>query len=203
MQLNVAWGLTMGNKEILLPELFRTNPEKAICLLIDLYGGAVKTICTHILRGCDENLAEDAVQETFVRLWQSLSTEKITVDNLKAYTYTTARNCAIDTLRDYRQLRSISLQELEYTGIEELTVELADNTENRAEVAEQYKIIHETVGELGEPDRSIFVLKYFYNFTLKEISKKLNLKQDNVESRLRRNKEKLRKKLERKGVFYE
>ena len=203
MQRNVAWGLTMGNKEILLPEIFHTNPEEAICLLIDLYGGTVKTICTHILRGCGENLAEDAVQETFVRLWQSLSAEKNSVDNLKAYTYTTARNCALSLLRSYQRQHSISLQELEYTGIEELTVDFSYNTENKATTAEQHRIIHTTIDEMGEPDKTIFLLKYFYNFTLKEISQRLNLKQDNVESNLRRNKKKLREKLERKGVFYD
>lgn len=193
----------MGNKGILLPELFRTNPEKAVCQLIDLYGGAVASICRHILRGCGGSLAEDAVQETFVRLWQSLSTGDFTVDNLKAYTYTTARNCAIDVLREYQRQHNISLQELEYSGIEELTVDFANNTEKKADTAECYKIVHDTIGEMKEPDRTIFILRYFYNFTLKEISQRLSLKQDNIESRLRRNKKKLRENLERKGVFYD
>lgn len=193
----------MGNKGILLPELFRTNPEKAVCQLIDLYGGAVASICRHILRGCGGSLAEDAIQDTFVRLWQSLSTGKFTVDNLKAYTYTTARNCAIDVLREYQRQHNVSLQELEYSGIEELTVDFANNTEKKADTAECYKIVHDSVNEMKEPDRTIFILRYFYNFTLKEISQRLNLKQDNVESRLRRNKKKLRETLEGKGVFYD
>lgn len=199
----MLWGLTMGNKGLLLPELFRTNPEKAVCQMIDLYGGAVATICRHILSGCGEGIAEDAVQETFVRLWQNLSTGDIEVDNLKAYTYTTARNCAIDTLRKYQRQHNVSLQELEYSGIEELTVDIENNTEKKADTAECYKIVHKTIGEMPEPDRTIFILRYFYNFTLKEISQRLNLKQGNIESRLRRNKKKLRENLERKGVFYD
>ena len=189
----------MENKEILLLELFRTDSHKAVGELIDLYSGGVSSICSHILRDCDRSLTDDAVQETFVRLWESLSKGN-KPKSLKAYTYQTARNCAVSVLRSHQKQNNLSLEQLQYTGIEEL-VSADCNTENQADIACNYKIVHQVVEEMEEPDRSIFVLRFFYNYTLKEIAKRLNLKEDNVESRIRRNRKKLKEKLQERGVF--
>lgn len=192
----------MENREKFLLELFRTDSHKAVSQMIDLYGGTVSSICSHILRGCSRSLTEDAVQDTFVRLWESLSKGIIPKTSLKAYVYQTARNCAISVLRSYQKQNNLSLEQLQYTGIEELVCAQV-NTEEQANTADNYKIVHQVVEELDEPDRSIFILRFFYNHTLREIANKLHLKEDNVESRIRRNRKRLKEKLERRGVFYE
>lgn len=192
----------MENREKVLLELFRTDSHKAVSDMIDLYGGGVSSICSHILRGCNRSLTEDAVQDTFVRLWESLSKGITPKTSLKAYVYQTARNCAISHLRSYQRQNNLSLEQLQYTGIEEL-VASENNTEKQADNAENYKIVHQVVESMDEPDRSIFILRFFYNHTIKEISRKLGLKEDNIESRIRRNRIKLKEKLEKRGVFYE
>ena len=68
---------------------------------------------------------------------------------------------------------------------------------------ENYNIIHKVIKNMDEPNKSIFILKYFYNYTIKEIAYKLNLKEDNVESRERRERKKLKQEFIKRGVFYE
>ena len=46
-------------------------------------------------------------------------------------------------------------------------------------------------------------MRYFYNFTIREIAEQMQLKEDRVESRLRRDKKKLQKILLGRGVLYE
>jgi RNA polymerase sigma-70 factor (ECF subfamily) len=193
----------MGNKEKQLLQLFRTDSRQAVCQLIDLYGGAVTAICRHILRACDGSLIEDAVQDTFVRLWKNLSVGNVPQVNLKAYTYKTARNCAISVLREYKTENNVSLEQLQYTGIEEIACIAGNVTEDTADKESTFETVHKAIEEMTEPDRSIFVLKYFYNYTAKEISIQLNLNEDNVESRLRRNLKNLRNNLKKRGVSYD
>ena len=63
--------------------------------------------------------------------------------------------------------------------------------------------MHEVIEDMKEPDHTIFLLRYFYFFTVREIAVQVNLKEDNVESRLRREAKKLRKKLLERGVLYD
>lgn len=65
---------------------------------------------------------------------------------------------------------------------------------------QQEQIIHRSVDEMDEPDRSIFILKYFYFFKNREIAEKLNISLKQVENRLARNKEKLKAKLLERGI---
>ena len=190
----------MGNKEIQLLELLRTDYQQGISMLIDLYGGAVKSICSHILRGCGGSLTDDAVQTTFVKLWQALCKEQLQVNNLKAYIYQTARNCSLNILRNYKAHCNLSLDDPEYTGIEEISYGSTESTVDNKEI---FQTVHNVIDKMKEPDRTIFLLRFFYNYTVKEIAGRLHLKEDNVESRIRRNKKKLREKLKERDVFYE
>ena len=65
---------------------------------------------------------------------------------------------------------------------------------------QQEQIIHRSVDEMDEPDRSIFILKYFYFLKNREIAEKLNISLKQVENRLARNKEKLKAKLMERGI---
>ena len=48
--------------------------------------------------------------------------------------------------------------------------------------------MHEVIKEMEEPDRTIFILRFFYYETVKVIAETVHLKEDNVESRIRRGK---------------
>ena len=186
-----------------LIELLCKDVQRGMALLIDRYGGAVKSICSHILRNFDSSVIEDSVQDTFVSLWENLTREKKKVDNLKAYVYQCARNQALSDLKKYRQEQGLSLDEFQSTGIEELVSTSRTTTEKQAEVSIGFQCVHKVLDEIGEPDRTIFVLRYFYNYAVKEICQYLKINEDNVESKIRRCKQRLKNKLEERGVFYE
>lgn len=63
--------------------------------------------------------------------------------------------------------------------------------------------MHEVIKEMEEPDRTIFILRFFYYETVKVIAETVHLKEDNVESRIRRGKKKLKAELLRRGVLNE
>ena len=85
----------MEERDKQLLKMIRKQPEEGMSLLIDEYGGAIKAICSNVLRNYDAGIVQDAMQETVIRLWQKLSQRFQVKKNLRAYIYQTARNCAL------------------------------------------------------------------------------------------------------------
>ena len=63
--------------------------------------------------------------------------------------------------------------------------------------------IKETLDKFNEPDRSIFILRFFYFEKVKSIALKLNLDEKKVENILYRSKSKLKEELIKGGIIYE
>ncbi len=55
---------------------------------------------------------------------------------------------------------------------------------------------------MGEPERSVFVLRYFYFFSIKDIALELDIDSKKVENILYRKKAMLRKLLIERGITY-
>ena len=154
--------------------LIKKKPEQGIAAAIDLYGGAVRTICSSVLENRED--IEEAVSQVFYRLWKYAGNYN-GKGSLKSYIYGIARNAALDAAK--------------------IDIETPENVFMKKQ---QEQIIHRSVDEMDEPDRSIFILKYFYFFKNREIAEKLNLSLKQVENRLARNKEKLKAKLLERGI---
>ena len=93
----------MKKEERELIHLLRSNPDEGIRTCIERYGGSVKAICQNILRDKYSDLAEDAMAETFICLWQDLTSKKKIQNTLQGYVYGIARNQALQILRKNRR----------------------------------------------------------------------------------------------------
>ncbi len=58
------------DKKIL--SLLKKSPENGLSLALDIYGGAVKTICKNILSDYKNEDIEEAISDTFFKLWQNI-----------------------------------------------------------------------------------------------------------------------------------
>lgn len=185
--------------ELLL--FLRQYPEEGICQLIEEYGSAVTTICRHILRGFDQSIVEDVVQESFFRLWKGINNNIIIKKTIKAYLYQTARNCALDYKRSFQRKKEISLEEMQQEKIEEVIIESSVNVEQEFARKHNEKLVHSFISELKEPEKTMVILRFFYGYTIKEIAEQVNLKEDNVESHIRRRRKELQERLLEQGIF--
>lgn len=186
----------MEERDLLL--LLEQDPEAGIHELMNQYGGAVHTICRNFLYDCPENDVEEAVADTFIHFWKN-RTKFIPDDShsLKSYLYAIARNAARDKRR--------KLKRQEFFPLDEVAVELpsGQNVENDFEKRKNEEILHECLKKMREPDRSIFLYRYFYGFKIKDISKMLDLTTKKIENILYRGREKLRVSLLEGGISYE
>lgn len=179
-------------------KLLRTierNPEKGIAIALDLYGSAVKTICKDILAGGTAEDVEEAIAETFIRLWRyGKSFKPNRGTSLKSYIYGIARNAAMD------KRKALHTGE---TALWPEGTELPDADADTEELflrREEELTVRQVVAEMEEPDRTIFAMRFFKEYKVKEIALKLNLSEKQVENRLFRCKRVLKRKLKERGV---
>ena len=188
----------MDSEEKKLTKLLKKAPNTGMTQVMDMYGKAVLSICRHVLR--EENLAQDAAQETFIKLWRYVSEGKTITTSLKAFIHQIARNTSITMLRKNGKDIFYGTEE-EGIFVETLVAQSGADLETEWIRRECYRQVREVLREMEEPDHTIFLLKYFYNFSIRDIAEALQLKEANVQSRERRGREKLKKALAERGVF--
>lgn len=133
--------------------------------------------------------AEDAVQETFVRLW-SLRSELAQITNREAYCITILKNISLDVLRSKKR-----------KGFEVSLDNLNLESDYRIDLDVQLDLdyVLEWVSQLTLVQKQIFELRHSQGLSIKQISEQLSLTQTNVKVILSR----LRKKLKEDYISYE
>ncbi len=179
----------------MLLRLLQEKPERGIAEAISQYGGAVKTIVSSFLQGFSEADVEEVISDVFVKLWRfSGQYQPERGGSLKSYVYQIARNAAIDTRRKLQKSSELEISEL----FPDSRVMVEDATDSKM----LNDIVRDVVTLLTEPDRSIFVLRYYYAMPIRNIAGQLQMTEKSVSHRLARGKEKLKQKLTERGIQY-
>jgi RNA polymerase sigma factor (sigma-70 family) len=131
----------------------------------------------------DSEMARDAVQEAFIRVYRNI--ESFDIDRpFKPWFFRILINECNRLLRKEPRLISLS------KAIDEDGMQIA------AEEREDYSDLYHAIQSLKDMYRIPVVLKYLQGFSEKEIAEVLDINQNTVKSRLFKAREMLRKKLE-------
>lgn len=190
----IVKGSRYMNDEKLI-RLIQSNPDRGIHVAMQLYGKGVNTICRTLLQNCEAGLVDEAVSDTFLKLWQKghLYVAK-EGHSLKSWIYSIARNTAIDI----RRKNGYALPSLDDEGEPEPMSAVTIETE--VQKKEVCQILHEVITMLGEPDSQVFLLKYFLFMKNKEIAVRLQISEKKTENILYRGKGKLKEMLMERGI---
>ena len=116
----------------------------------------------------NKELAEDAVQNLFLKLW--LKKEEIDETKpINRYLFTMLKNDLLNTLRDSK--KNIYLLE----DCLSMVLELEDNSQNENLKQEQMNIIQQALEQLSPQRRKVFEMKFSGKYSNQEIADKLNL----------------------------
>lgn len=116
----------------------------------------------------NKELAEDAVQNLFLKLW--LKKEEIDETKpINRYLLTMLKNDLLNTLRDSK--KNIYLLE----DCLSMVLELEDNSQNENLKQEQMNIIQQALEQLSPQRRKVFEMKVSGKYSNQEIADKLNL----------------------------
>ncbi len=154
----------------------------AISRLIDLYGDRLLRLCVQYLN--DTSLAEDALQETYLRAYRFLDRFRGDGSELAWLS-----SIAINACRNQR--RSAWFRHVE------LGLKIDDLADDEASTNTGDDTVINQVSQLPPKYREVILLYYYQRLNTREIAQALSLREGTVSSRLRRAKERLRKTLER------
>ena len=169
----------------------KNGSEDALGALIEKYSPYIHTIVWNIVRHklCEQD-AEQLTAEVFFKLWSSAAS--IREGSVKAYLARIARNSAIDAVRRAKPLLPLA----------DTVAVPVEGPETEAVKRAEYAALKRALDGLPEPDRSLFIGRYYFAKTSRELAKETGLSVNTVKTKLRRGKEKLRRELE-EGEYYE
>ncbi|HLO28037.1 MAG TPA: RNA polymerase sigma factor [Anaerolineales bacterium] len=179
--------------EILVTQVARGN-SIALEALYDRYSAAVLGIALRVIG--DQPLAEDVLQETFWRVWQSAATYQAERGTFMSWLFRIARNLAIDAYRR-RNIRPQVTHSMD--GGELLLDELRDPDIDVAEQAQsilENRQVRKALASLPGAQRQVIEMAYFYGMTRQEIAEATGEALGTIHTRVRLGLQKLREVLD-------
>jgi len=145
------------------------DPTTAFDRLVAEHSGSVRRLCHSLVR--DEHLGDDAVQETFVRLWRQLA--KGRPESVSAWLRRAAVSASLDLLRRRRVRDETARVVLERAGTSDVVdgAEPADRAADR-ELRRRYEA---ALADLSEGQRTVFLLRHEGGLPLREVAEALGI----------------------------
>ena len=122
--------------------------------------------------------AEDAAQQTFLRLWQRRDT--ISTENLTALLFVTARNIACDRLRYRRRSEARHVPNEDGWALAEAVANPEANAERMLIARHDVALVTRLIQELPEKCRSAFVGYHFHFEAYNQIAARLGVTESMV-----------------------
>ena len=171
------------NEELTWVLQAQQGDDEAFTRLVETYQTPVFNLCYRMLG--EPELAEDAAQETFLRAYQHIHR----YDRKRPFAtwlLSIAAHYCIDRLRR----RKFSMFSMDAEDEEGNSFEIADmdapNPEGEAITGQTNERVHAMLQGLDTTDRAAVIMRYWYDYSEKEIADSLNLTVSAVKSRLHR-----------------
>ncbi len=162
-------------------ELLKAGDDRAMGLLYDHYADALYGIAIKVTH--DEELAQDVLQESFVKIWKNAHKYDVKKARLFTWLFRVVQNTAIDKVRSRQRKQSKEVQtdssnvyHLKTTSLAIEHIDVKDHTES---LEPKYKEVIDAL--------------FFQGMTQQEASDELNIPLGTVKSRLKIGLRELRK----------
>lgn len=181
----------MDDRHIL--QLLFDRAEAAIDALARRFGPRLYAIAMNIL--CSSRDAEECVNDTYLALWNAIPPAR--PDPLCAYTYRVGRNTALKRLRDNTTQARNSAYDL---SLDELAGCIPDDSLwETLDARELGRSIDRFLDIQSKENRVIFLRRYWFGDSVKDIARSLGMKEGTVSVRLNRLRSALKDHLSKEG----
>lgn len=182
--------------DLAIVELYWIRSEQAISETSSKYGNFCHGISYNILH--NEQDAEECVNDTWLRAWNSMPPKR--PSRLSIFLGRITRNLSLDKYRNYNAEKrlmtrtAVALDELE---------ECISGGDNVLEAVEEMILtesIERFLYSVSEEKRNVFIRRYWYLDSIKEISIAYGISENKTASLLFRMREQLKKHLMKEGI---
>lgn len=184
----------MEEKQII--DLYMQRDESAITETASSYGGYLLSIAFNILYSKEDS--DECVNDTYMKAWNVIPPNN--PESLRCFLGRITRNLSLNMLEAKNALKRGKGQV--YAVLEELEecIPSGDSVEETADENALIGILNRFLSELPQKTRTVFVKKYWYMDSVKEIAASTGLTESNIKAILMRTREKLKKVLTEEGV---
>lgn len=176
-------------------DLYWRRAETAISETAKKYGRYCHSIAFNILHSHEDS--EECVNDTFFNAWKAIPPQR--PNKLSAFLGTITRNLSLNKWEQYNtEKRGLGQVPL---ALEELH-ECIPALENADQVADDLtltEILNQFLSKLPKDRRKIFMRRYWYMDTIKEIAEGYSMSESRVKMSLLRSRNELKRILEREG----
>lgn len=177
--------------------LYWAREEQAITETQKQYGNYCFCIAQNILR--DERDAQEIVNDTWQKAWQAIPPERPRL--LSAFLGKITRNLSLNRFKALgTQKRGGGEMTLVFEELD-ACIPTSENTEQAVEQKVILKCINAFLWGLPERDCNLFLARYWYALSLKEMSAKFSISENHLKTILFRLRAKLKNHLEREGAL--
>ncbi len=178
----------MSQLDWVLMHRVAAGDQRAVEELYDRFGSLVYKVARQFLPSQAE--AEDAVQEVFVRLWQTADRYDPRRAKLVTWVMLIARRHLIDRIRR----NAVRPTEAAMENRDFPSVSSDATPDQQPQDRERNAMLRQRISELPELQRIVIERAYLQGFTLREVSEQLNAPLGTVKSALSRGLERLRER---------
>ncbi len=158
-----------------------------------------KDYLTAVIKTVGKNISDadvdDILSDIYLKLCRTSQIYDEDKASVKTYLSYIARNATIDFCRKIK-ITGENIDEHEEIHTDE-------NLEEYILRAETAELVKEALGQLDKKERDVFIMFYYFENTIDEISMNTGMKSSTIKSVLRRGRAKLKKHLNGKGYEFE
>lgn len=182
----------MNDAEILA--LYLQRNENAIRQTDAVYGRRLHGLSKRIVNSHED--AQECVSDTYMKAWETIPPQR--PNYLFAYLARICRNLSLDRLEWWSaSKRSATVVSL----TQEMELCIPDNSfERKLEGEELGRVLSRFLGSLSQENRMIFMRRYWYCDSVRQIAGRFNISQSKVKTQLHRTRNKLKQFLEKEGI---
>lgn len=173
---------SMSDEEI-VQEYLVTQRSHLFDVLYKRYSGKVFGKCISLLK--NEEAAEDAVQEIFMKILFNLS-KFSGRSKFSTWLYSITYNFCIDTIRKQKKNLSTAVDDIE-------NYDVVDDVEDSFLMEMNVERLKVILGEIPTDDKSILLMKYQDELSIKEIGDILDKSESAIKMKIKRAKQKFKK----------
>lgn len=177
-------------------ELLFERSEQALRELELKYGHICHSVAFNILHDAQD--AEECVNDAYLGTWNAIPPHR--PQQLLPFVCRIVRNLSIARHHANRAAKRDSSYDVALEELEECLASLAD-VEDEREAAELSALLDSFLEALPREDRVIFMRRYWFSDSYRQIAERVGISEGNVSVRLTRIRKRLRKYLAERGVL--
>lgn len=178
-------------------QLFYSRSEDAIAQTAAKYGKYCHTIAYNILSSHEDS--EECVNDTYLRVWNAIPPER--PNKFAVYLGKITRNLSLDKFKHYNTEKRGAGQTL--LALDEIgdCIPSSHHAERTVDDIVLVEILNDFLASLNATTRKVFMRRYWYFSSVKEIATECGISESKVKMMMLRARQELKAILEKEGIL--